>query len=143
MDVRVIAATHRNIAQMVVDGKFRADLYYRLHVFPVTLSPLRDGREDVPVLVRHYANPYAGRMNRRIKVIPSPMTDALDDIPGRAMSGNAELYRGCTNRVAGKCAPLSELTESIMGFPAGGCAAAGSKAAIPTPTITAAVSSSR
>ena len=71
VDVRVIAATHRDLTQMVEHGQFRRDLFYRLHVFPVFVPPLRNRREDIPILVRHYVDKYAKRMNRRIETIPS------------------------------------------------------------------------
>jgi len=71
VDVRVIAATHRDLKKMVEDGEFRGDLFYRLHVFPVVVPALRDRREDIPMLVRHYVDKYARRMNKCITTIPS------------------------------------------------------------------------
>jgi formate hydrogenlyase transcriptional activator len=62
---------------MVADGTFRADLYYRLNVFPVVLPPLRERPEDIPRLVRHFTQRFARRMGRRIETIPSAVMDAL------------------------------------------------------------------
>jgi formate hydrogenlyase transcriptional activator len=77
VDVRLVAATHRNLAKMVADGCFRQDLYYRLNVFPVVLPPLRERPEDIPRLVRHFTQQFARRMGRRIETIPSAVLDAL------------------------------------------------------------------
>jgi DNA-binding NtrC family response regulator len=69
-DVRVVAATHRDLLAMVQEDTFRADLYYRLHSFPLTVPPLRERRDDIPALVRHFAQQYAHTMHKAIAPIP-------------------------------------------------------------------------
>ena len=78
-DVRVIAATNHDLSQMVQDKKFRADLYYRLNVFPVTLPPLRERREDIPLLAMHFVEQFARRQGKVIDVIPEHVMKALAD----------------------------------------------------------------
>jgi formate hydrogenlyase transcriptional activator len=83
-DARLVAATNRNLETMVEERQFRADLYYRLNVFPITAPPLRDRREDIPLLVRYFVQQYARLMNRRITSIPSETVQTLTryDWPG-------------------------------------------------------------
>jgi formate hydrogenlyase transcriptional activator len=77
VDVRLVAATNRDLAQMVGDKQFRSDLYYRFNVFPITAPSLRERPEDIPVLVRYFAQKYARLMNRRIETIPAGAMTAL------------------------------------------------------------------
>lgn len=81
MDVRLIAATHRDLPALVQEGRFRADLYYRLNVFPVTLPPLRERRGDIPRLVRHFTQRFARRMGKTIDTIPAETIKLLEDYP--------------------------------------------------------------
>jgi formate hydrogenlyase transcriptional activator len=77
VDVRVIAATNADLAQRLADKQFRHDLYYRLNVFPISIPPLRDRREDIPVLVRHFLQKYGRRMKKEIETIPDKAMKAL------------------------------------------------------------------
>ena len=77
VNIRLVAATNRNLADMVKRGQFRSDLYYRLNVFPIPLPPLRERREDIPALVEHFVEIYSHRMNKQIEHIPPETMSAL------------------------------------------------------------------
>ena len=84
VDVRVIAATNRDLKQMVSDGKFQEDLYYRLNVIPIQLPPLRERREDIPVLIEHFVQKHRQRTGKRIDRVQDTVVQALEryDWPG-------------------------------------------------------------
>ena len=117
VDVRVIAATHRDLKQMGEEGKFRNDLFYRLHVFPLSVPPLRDRREDIPILVRHYVDKYARRMNRHIETIPS---HAMEVFANYSWPGNVRELQNFIERAVilspGSVLrpPLTELKQSSL-----------------------------
>jgi formate hydrogenlyase transcriptional activator len=77
VNVRIVAATSRNLAQLVSNREFRADLFYRLNIFPIYVPPLRERSEDVPFLVRHFVDLHARRMGKSIKEIPIEVMDVL------------------------------------------------------------------
>lgn len=112
VNVRLIAATNRNLSTMVADGQFRSDLYYRLKVFPIEIPPLRERREDIPILVNYFVHKHSRRMNRQIARVPPETMEALREWkwPGNArelenfMERAVILTRGETLHV-----PLSEL----------------------------------
>ena len=81
IEVRLLAATNRNLTQMMGDKLFRSDLYYRLKVFPITVPPLRDHAEDIPLLARHFTQKYASQMKRKIETIPPETMQALVSWP--------------------------------------------------------------
>jgi formate hydrogenlyase transcriptional activator len=84
VDIRVVAATNQDLAQMVQERKFRADLFYRLNVFPIVLPPLRDRPDDIPLLAQHFMDRFARRMNKDLNHIPNDVMEILrlHDWPG-------------------------------------------------------------
>ncbi len=112
VDARLVAATNRDLSQMVASGEFREDLYYRLAVFPIQLPPLRERREDIPVLVEYFVARYASRMKKRIKEIP---TQALQAMTEWTWPGNIRELQNIIERAVilttGECleVPLEEL----------------------------------
>jgi formate hydrogenlyase transcriptional activator len=117
IDVRLVAATNRNLTQMMGDKLFRSDLYYRLKVFPITTPPLRDHPDDIPILARHFTKKYAAKMDRNIDKIPADTMKALVSWPWpgnvRELENFIErsviLSRGPNLR-----APVAELREAAM-----------------------------
>jgi len=83
VDVRIIAATHRDLRAMIREGKFREDLYYRLNVFPIEIPPLRERRQDIPLLVNHFVAKLSRRMGKKITSLPTETMEALSNSPWR------------------------------------------------------------
>lgn len=79
VDVRVVAATNTDLARLVAEKKFRSDLYYRLNVFPIQLPPLRDRREDVPLLVRYFVQKFSRLQSKTVEYVPAPAMEAMVD----------------------------------------------------------------
>jgi formate hydrogenlyase transcriptional activator len=111
-DTRVIAATNCDLKTMVDRGTFRSDLYYRLNVFPIQVPPLRDRPEDIPLLVRHFANELALRMNKSIDSIPSSTMSELCRYP---WPGNIrELQNVIERAVILSCGPVLEIDTAEL-----------------------------
>jgi formate hydrogenlyase transcriptional activator len=112
VDVRVVAATSRDLPQMVANREFRSDLYYRLNVFPVRLPALRERPEDIPLLVRHFVDLCARRMNKEVERIPNT---AMEILLGYPWPGNVRELQNFIERAVilspakVLCAPLAEL----------------------------------
>ena len=118
VDVRLVAATHRNLTNMVTRNQFRSDLYYRLNVFPIVLPPLRERREDIALLVSHFVAVFSQRMGKRISSIP---TETLDAFASYSWPGNVRELQNLIERAVilsdkGVLAnPLSPLDADLLG----------------------------
>jgi formate hydrogenlyase transcriptional activator len=120
VDTRLVAATSRDLAQMVENREFRGDLYYRLNIFPILVPPLRERPEDIPLLVAHFTDKYARRMDKRISKIPAETMDALKRYhwPGNVRELQNFIERA-TILTSGSTlqAPLSELRQASRETP--------------------------
>jgi len=114
-NVRLIAATSRDLRQMVAERRFRDDLYYRLNIFPIAVPPLRDRSRDIPLLVRHFVAKYSQRMNKKIDTVSKEIIDALTRY---RWPGNIRELQNFVERAviltqdAGLNAPLTELRNA-------------------------------
>lgn len=119
VDVRLIAATHRDLSLMIRSNQFREDLFYRLNVFPIEIPPLRERREDIPLLVHYFVSRLSGRMQKRIKSIP---TRAMDALTNAAWPGNVRELENFIERAIILTqgdelnAPLTELKKSSVRY---------------------------
>jgi formate hydrogenlyase transcriptional activator len=120
VDVRIVAATNRDLGAMVQERRFRADLFYRLHVFPIALPPLRERREDIPLLVRHFLRSFAARMNKKIDMVSDEVMEILKH---HSWPGNIRELQNFIERSvilsSGPvlCAPLGDLKPNLKLFP--------------------------
>jgi formate hydrogenlyase transcriptional activator len=118
VDVRLVAATHRNLEQMVQRNEFRSDLYYRLNVFPIALPPLRARREDVALLVAHFVEVFSRRMAKQINNIPQETLDAFTSYswPGNVRELQNLIERAVIRSDNGILAnPLPALDANLVG----------------------------
>ncbi len=94
-DVRIIAATNRNLEQEIKSGKFREDLYYRLNVFPITMPPLRQRRDDIPLLVNHFVTKFNKKIGKKIETVPKETLKALQEYhwPGNVRELESDVER--------------------------------------------------
>ena len=122
VDIRLVAATNRDLASMVTDKEFRSDLYYRLNVFPIVNPPLRGRREDIPALVQHFTAKFARRMNKRIDAIPTETMNALTRYhwPGNIRELENFIERAVIlTRGSSLAVPLAELRPQRNGHDGG------------------------
>jgi transcriptional regulator with GAF, ATPase, and Fis domain len=115
--VRLVAATNRDLESMMAAREFRSDLYYRLNVFPIRIPPLRERREDIPMLARYFVQKFAQQMQKRIEAIPSVAMKALTewDWPGNVRElGNFIERAVILTRGRSLEAPLTELRKARM-----------------------------
>ena len=118
VNTRIIAATNRNLDQEVINGNFREDLWYRLNVFPITMPPLRDRRDDIPLLVAFYLEKNAKRFGKYIDIVPESVMSALQNYhwPGNVRELENVLERAVINSSAGKLCLADDLKKPFKGL---------------------------
>jgi formate hydrogenlyase transcriptional activator len=117
VDVRLVAATNRDLTEMMKQNEFRSDLYYRLNIFPIRLPPLRERREDIPLLVQYFMQKYARRMGKRIETVPAATMQKLVDWswPGNVRELQNMIERGVIlSRGFVLEIPLTELEQPVV-----------------------------
>ena len=122
VDVRLIAATNRDLVRAVEEKEFRGDLFYRLHVFPLHLPALRERREDIPKLIRHFVEKCAARLHKRILVVPDDAVQAMMNWkwPGNIRELENFIERSVILSEGNRLTPhLAELREEISAQPTG------------------------
>jgi len=127
-DARLIAATNADLAQLVAEKHFRSDLYYRLNVFPIVMPPLRERREDIPLLVRYFVHTYARRMHKRIETIPPTAMTAMTEYhwPGNVRELEHFIERAVILSSEPELQPpLAELSPHMPSSSAGAASAGG------------------
>ena len=115
--MRIVAATNQNLEQMVIERRFRMDLYYRLNVFPITIPPLRERAEDIPLFVAHFVRTYAERQGKSIEHIPGDVMTAIEnyDWPGNIRELQNFIERSVVlTRGIELQAPVAELTTKKL-----------------------------
>jgi formate hydrogenlyase transcriptional activator len=119
VDARIIAATNRNLEEEVRKGRFRDDLWYRLNVFPITIPPLRDRMEDIPLLVDFYVKKISKRMGKTIDVVPVSVMNALQNYhwPGNVRELENVLERAVINSSGSKLRLMDELKKPDKDLP--------------------------
>jgi two-component system response regulator PilR (NtrC family) len=108
VDVRIISATNRDLEQMAEDGSFRSDLYYRLNVIPIVIPPLRERRDDIPLLVRHFAEVQSKALERDH---PQVSAEAMEALVNYHWPGNVRELANCMERAVALCAGSIELSD--------------------------------
>jgi len=115
VDVRVVAATNRDLKEMIRSGAFREDLFYRINVVALAMPPLRERREDVPLLARYFASKYAARCNRRVEGISA---EAIDCLMNYDWPGNVRELENAVERAvvlgSGEILRPEDLPESVL-----------------------------
>ena len=111
VDVRIIAATNRDLKQLVNEGAFRIDLFYRLNIFPIYIPPLRDHKEDIPIFMQHFIDQFSGEIGKQVK---NASPDAMNLLVSHPWRGNVRELQNCLERAMIVCNRQSVGPEDLL-----------------------------